>query len=149
MIMKKVFILVILSIIATSVVMSQTGPKRPALPNNLAKYVDEYPVELMKVTSVKRRLRTLLGKRYSDFEHAISVQSPIKRQGDILFASGCLAHACTINEAAFVIDLKNKRIHAVIYEKDSPAQFFNEDKAPTPQILLDWIKEFESDAGMP
>jgi hypothetical protein len=64
-------------------------------------------------------------------------------------ASGCLAHACTINEAAFVIDLKNKRIHAVIYDVDKPAQYFNEDKAPTPQILLDWIKEFEGDADTP
>lgn len=120
--------------------MAQTTVKRPALPGNLTTYIGEYPATLMKVAPVKSRLRTLLGKRYSDFNLSIDVQSVITRDGDFLLASGCMAHACTINEAAFAIDLKNKRIHAVIYEKDAAAKFFNEDKAATPQILLEWVK---------
>ena len=41
------------------------------------------------------------------------------------------------------IDLKNKRIHAVIYEQNLAPKFYNEDKAQTPQVLLDWIKELK------
>ena len=141
--MKKLSILLGLTIILSGAAMAQNVAKHPALPGNLMKYIDEYPVELMKVPSVKARLKTLLGKRYADFDISIAVQSPITKVGDFLFASGCMPHVCTINEAAFVIDLKNKRIHAAIYEKDTRTKFFNEDKAPTPQILLDWVEELK------
>jgi hypothetical protein len=95
----------------------------------------------MKVPAVKARLKTLLGKRYADFDISIAVQSPMTKVGDFLLASGCMPHACTITEAAFAIDLVNKRIHAVIYDKDKPTTYFNEDKKPTPQILKDWISD--------
>lgn len=116
---------------------------RRALPSDLERYVDEYPEELRKLPAITARLRTLLGKQYSDFVASIQVQGPTTKVGDFLLAHGCLPHACTISEAAFAIDLKNKRIHAAIFDKDSPAKFFNEDKAPTPQVLLDWVRELE------
>lgn len=118
--------------------------KKPALPSNLAKYVDEYPEKIIKVAAVKSRLKTLLGKNYSKFDSYITVQSPMKQVGDFLFASGCLPHSCTISEAAFVINMKNKRFHAVIYEVNKTPKYFNEDKTETPQVLLDWVKEFEA-----
>ncbi len=142
LIRKSLFLVGILAISIVAATAQKTGVRRPTLPSNLTRYVDEYPVELMKVPSVKSRLKTLLGRRYSDFVISIDVQHTITKEGDFLFASGCMAHACTINEAAFVIDLKNKRIHAVIYEQDAAPRFFNEDKAATPQLLLDWVKEF-------
>ena len=123
---------------------AQIPTKRLPLPPDLANYVDKYPVELMKVKSLKSRLQTLLGKHYSDFVVSIDVQSPLKMVGDFLFANGCMPHACTINEAAFVIDMKNKRIHAVLYEKDKPPLYFNEDKAPTPQVLIDHVAELKA-----
>ena len=127
--------------VPAAAVMAQSPAKRPPLPANLSKYVDEYPAELMKVPAVKSRLRTLLAKRYNEFVLSIAVQAPTKMDGDFLFASGCMPHACTVNEAAFVIDVKNKRVHAVIYEKNKPPLYFNEDKAPTPQPLLDFVAE--------
>ena len=117
---------------------------RPDLPSDLAKYVDEYPDTLMKVPSVKNRLKTLLGRSYSDFELSIATQGPMTQKGDFLFASGCMPHVCTINEAAFVIDMRNKRIHAAIYEKGVAPRFFNEDQAPTPKVLLDWVEELKA-----
>lgn len=141
--MKKLFILLGLTIIVSVSAMAQTSTKRPALPGNLARCLNEYPVELMKVASIKSRLKTLLGKHYADFEESISVQHEITKGGDFLLASGCMAHLCDSNGAAFVIDLENKRIHAVIYEEGEAPQFFNEDKVPTPQILLDWVDELD------
>lgn len=139
---KSVFLVGILAM--SMVAAAAQTVRHPALPRNLTQYVGEYPVKLMKVPAVKSRLKTLLGRRYSDFDTSISVQHTMTREGDFLLASGCMAHACTINEAAFVIDLKNKRIHAVIYEKDAAPRFFNEDKTATPQILLDWVKELDA-----
>ncbi|PYS86132.1 MAG: hypothetical protein DMF62_16895 [Acidobacteria bacterium] len=122
---------------------AQPSRRSPALPANLSKYIDEYPVKLMKVPAVKARLKTLLGKRYGDFDISIAVQSPMTKVGDFLLASGCMPHVCTINEAAFAIDLVNKRLHAVIYEKENPPLYFNEDKKPTPQVLKDWVSGHE------
>jgi hypothetical protein len=141
--MKKLFVLLSLMLILSVSATAQTAAKRPALPSDLTRYIDEYPVTLMKVASVKSRLKTLLGRRYSDFVISIQVQAPMTKVGDFLLASGCMPHVCTINEAAFAIDLKIKRIHAAIYEKDRPTKYFNEDKAPTPQVLLDWVGELE------
>ena len=139
---RLLFVLTLLSV-SVPAASGQSAAKRPVLPINLSKYIDEYPAALMKVPAVKARLRALLGKRYPDFVISIDVQSPMKKVGDFLFTNGCMPHACTINEAAFAIDLVNKRIHAVIYDSDRPAVYFNEDKKPTPQVLLDWLAEHE------
>ena len=120
---------------------ARTTVQRPALPNELTSYVGQYPAKLMKVASVKSRLMSLLGKSFAYFNDSISVQSEISKQGDFLLASGCMAHMCASNGAAFVIDLENKRIHAAIYEEGETPQFFNEDTVPTPQILLNWMAE--------
>lgn len=120
---------------------SKSVANRPALPRDLVRYVDEYPEELRKVPAVTARLKALLGKHYPDFVASIQVQGPMTKVGDFLLATGCLPHACTISEAAFAIDLNNKRIHAVIFDKDAPAKFFNEDKTLTPKVLLDWVRD--------
>src|SRR5687768_8861112 len=106
----------------------QAAAKRPALPDNLATFVGQYPAKLMKVPSVSRRLKALLSKSYPDFADSISVQHEITKDGDFLLASGCMQHMCDSNGAVFVIDLKNKRIHAAIFDAEAIPQFFNEDK---------------------
>ena len=142
--MKKIiFVLFIAAIFGLTATAQTAKPKSPALPGNLASYIDEYPVKLMKVAAVKTRLKALLGKKYATFDSNIAVQAPMKQVGDFLLASGCLPHSCTISEAAFAIDLKNKRIHAVIYEKGLAPKFYNEDKSATPQVLLDWVNELK------
>lgn len=119
-------------------VLAQTA-KHPALPPNLAKYVGKYPADLMKVPAVRSRLRALLGRSYSEFDNATGVQHEIEKKGDFLLAAGCTPHLCASIQAAFVIDLKNKRIHAVIYDEDEAPRYFNEDKAATPKVLLEWV----------
>lgn len=117
--------------------------KKPALPTNLAKYVNKYPDDLLKVASVKARLKTLLGKKYSTFNEYIATQVPMKMVGDFLVGSGCLPHSCTISESAFAIDVKNKRIHVVIYEQNITPKYYNEDNAATPQVLIDWVNDLK------
>src|SRR6186997_3237759 len=76
---ERVFFAVGLFALSVAVATAQTAPKRPALPSNPSRYVDEYPVKLMKVPAVKTRLKTLLGKRYADFDISIAVQSPMTK----------------------------------------------------------------------
>lgn len=139
--MKAVLLIAgLLTVFAVGAI-AQPSTRRPVLPSNLSKYVDKYPGDLMLVPAVKARLRALLGKRYSEFSHSIDVQAPMTKVGDFLLGSGCLPHSCTINEAAFAVDMVNKRVHAAIFDKDKATLYFNEDKKPTPQVLLDWSKE--------
>ncbi len=138
---RMLFVVGLISI-STAAGFAQTA-KHPALPDNLAKYVDKYPVDLMKIPAVKNRLKTLLGRNFADFDESIAVQHTIEKKGDLLFASGCMAHLCASNGAAFVIDMKNKRIHAAIFDEDAAPRYFNEDKAATPQALLDWVAELK------
>jgi Protein of unknown function (DUF3828) len=53
---------------------AQTTATRRALPNNLVTYVGQYPAKLMKIPSVSSRLKTLLGKSYTDFNESMAVQ---------------------------------------------------------------------------
>jgi hypothetical protein len=141
---NHVFRVVLLIVFLCGIVIAvnaQPSTRRPALPVNLAKFVDKYPGDLMLVPAVKTRMRALLGKRYSEFVQSIDVQAPMTKVGDFLLGSGCLPHSCTINEAAFAVDIVNKRVHAAIFVKDKSTAYFNEDKKPTPQVLLDWSKE--------
>jgi hypothetical protein len=138
--MKK---LLAVCFITMAVCLAANAQSKPSLPNNLTKYVGKYPDDLMKVASVKNRLKTLLGKNYSKFYSYINVQSPMSKSGDFIFGSGCLPHSCTISEAAFAIDVKNKRVHAVIYSQNVKPKYFNEDNSETPQVILDWVKDLQ------
>ena len=139
--MKQIFAILFMTLAFCFSVSAQA--KKPALPTNLVKYVDKYPDDLLKVASVKTRLKTLLGKKYSTFDQYIATQMPLKMVGDFLVGSGCLPHSCTISEAAFAIDVKNKRIHAVIYNQNIAPKYYNEDNASTPQALIDWVEDLK------
>lgn len=140
---NKIVLSAVIVLCLAGAAFAQKAAKRPMLPANLASYENQYPDKLLKTPAVKARLKTLLGKNFADFDQMISVQTPITRTGDLLMGRGCLPSACTISEAAFVIDLKNKRIFAGLYEKDKEPRFFGEDGADTPQILLDWADELK------
>lgn len=139
--MKQIFAILLITIAFCFSATAQA--KKPALPTNLAKYVNKYPDDLLKVVSVKTRLKILLGKKYSTFDQYIATQMPMTQVGDFLMGTGCLPHSCTISEAAFVIDTKNKRIHAVIYDKGKQPKYYNEDNASTPQALIDWVEDLK------
>ena len=62
------------------------------------------------------------------------------KDGDVLFASGCLIHACTHLESSIAIDLKNNTIHAAIFNDEKPTRFFNERGTKSPKAIIDWAK---------
>jgi hypothetical protein len=58
--------------------------------------------------------------------------TPIEKDGNILFSSGCLIHACTHLESAIAIDLVKNTIHAAIYNEEKKTGYFNEKGGKTP-----------------
>ena len=64
--------------------------------------------------------------------------NPVTKEGNYLFSSGCLIHACTHLESAMAIDVVNDAIHAAIFRQDEKTRYFNEDGRATPGVIRDW-----------
>ncbi len=101
--------------------------------------------ELLEKPEIKSRLKKLLGEKdYASFRQNFEVGSPIKKEGDFLFASGCMLRACTRLESALALNVKNKTIHVAIFDQIKETKFFNENNSQTPEIITNWAKCLES-----
>lgn len=117
------------------------GPKgkAAALPARIAELNGEDADKLVNDPLINARLRTLLGKKgYASFMESFETVTPVTKDGDILFASGCMIHACTHLESAIAVDLKNNTVHAAIFNDEKPRRFFNERGRRTPKPISDW-----------
>jgi len=125
----------------------QGKSKRPPLSKTIVNF-DEgkypYPMDLLKVPVVKKRLRTLLGKKYDGFMEAIRVQQePLEKKGDFIVGSGCADGLCTIYEAVFVIDAANNSIHCGIFHSGEKPKyrFYSETPKAMPAVLQSWTDD--------
>jgi hypothetical protein len=144
--MKDIVIAVLAIILTTAVfgiaVPAQTAkPKAAALPTGIAGWSGEDSDKLLKDAVIKTRLKKMLGaKNYVSFMDSFETLTPITKDGDVLFASGCLIHACTHLESAIAVNLKNNTIHAAIYNEEKPTRYFNERGGKTPAPIAAWAK---------
>ena len=122
---------------------AQTAEKKPALPKNIARFENEYPMDLFKVPAVKTRLRSLLGKSYNSFMEAIDTQEPMEKSGNLLIGKGCAKGLCTIYEAMIVIDLSAKTIHCGIVNTSAKTKYrsFSETPNDKPAVLENWANQ--------
>ena len=82
-----------------------------------------------------------MGKtNYALFLGSFETVTPIRKDGNVLFASGCLIHACTHLESAIAIDLRDNTIHAAIYNDEKPTRYFNERRKKSPKPIAAWAK---------
>ncbi|HRH46894.1 MAG TPA: hypothetical protein PKY82_34930, partial [Pyrinomonadaceae bacterium] len=102
--MKK--IIVILFVLGFSIsLFGQTQTKSATLPANLAKWNKIDSNDLLNNPTIKSRLKKLLGKKnYADFKESWETINPVVKNGNFLFSSGCLIHACGHLESAIAID---------------------------------------------
>jgi hypothetical protein len=142
--LKKLFVVsfVVLGLGCLSLY-AQIREKKPALPKDIARFGNEYPMDLFKVPAVKTRLRTLLGKSYNSFMEAIDTQEPMEKNGNFLIGSGCARGICTIYEAVIVIDLSAKTIHCGIVNTSAKTKYRSFSEAPNdkPAILENWANQ--------
>src|SRR5262245_34832710 len=108
-----------LSLVALTFCFSATAqtskPQRPALPSDIATVAGQDSDSLLKNPAIQARMKTLLRNRYGAFMESFETLNPVRKEGDFLFSSGCLIHACTHLESAIAIDLVNQTVHLAIF----------------------------------
>jgi hypothetical protein len=118
-------------------------PKK--LPADIAEWVGEDSDKIFENTGLKDRLKNLLGEKdYASFTEYFETSKPIEKDGNFLFASGCMIRACTHLESAIAIDLKNNTIHAAIYNEIEDTKYFNENNSKTPKSIINWASSLEN-----
>jgi hypothetical protein len=136
---SEVYLILLIALFATSAAAQKANPKSAALPASIAKWSGQDADKLLTDPAIKARLKALLGKAaYASFMDSFETQTPITKDGDTLFASGCLIHACTHLESALAIDIKANTVHAAIYNEEKPTRYFNEGRSKTPPAIADW-----------
>ncbi len=142
---KAIFLFLITAIFAASGFAQTVKTKVPALPAGIADWKGEDSSKILDNAVIKARLKKVLGKKnYASFLESFETQNPIEKNGDILFSSGCLIHACGHLESAIAIDLANNTIHAAIYNEEKKTGYFNEKGSKTPESIINWANRLSS-----
>lgn len=112
--------------------------RRPALPSDLALMVGQDSDSLLNNPVIKARMKKLLGRKYGTFMESFETLNPVTKDGQFLFSSGCLIHACTHLESAIAVNLTNNTIHAAIFRQNKKTIYFNEGGKVTPKVIRGW-----------
>jgi hypothetical protein len=112
--------------------------RRPALPSGIAGAEGHDSDSLLKNAAIQARMKKLLRSKYDAFMDSFETLNPVRKEGNFLFSSGCLIHACTHLESAIAVDLVNQTVHAAIFRQHEKTQYFNEAGTATPAVIKDW-----------
>jgi hypothetical protein len=120
-------------------------PKVSGLPADIVKWVGEDASKLLENEIISDRLKALLGEKdQATFVEYLEVSNPIVKDGNFLFASGCMIHACTHLESAIAIDLVNNTIHAAIFNEIEDTKYFNERNTKSPRSIISWASDLKT-----
>jgi hypothetical protein len=137
--MERTTLILLIALVSSLSALAQTAKTRhPALPSDISAAAGQDSDSLLKNAVVKARMKRLLGKRYASFMESFETLTPVLKEGNFLFSTGCLIHACTHLESAIAIDLKERTIHTAIFRQNEQTRYFNEDGRATPKVIRDW-----------
>lgn len=110
---------------------------------DLSRYVGQHPMEIFKEEAVAQKFKTLLGKEYGNFFDSLSVASELELKGDYYFGSGCLPHACSIEESAFALNKLTGEVMAarLVEGKEVKSFGFSANGGDAPEPFRAWYKE--------
>lgn len=131
-------LLLVILVSSLSATAQTTKNRRPALPSGIAAAAGQDSDSLLKNPVIKARMKRLLGNKYDSFMESFETLNPVTREGNVLFSSGCLIHACTHLESAIAVNLTGNTIHAAIFRQDEKTRFFNESGQATPEVIRKW-----------
>ena len=147
MLTRSLFLLSTFLIFGTSVAFAQAKTQRPPLPRTVVNFDENkypYPMYLLDVPSVKKRVRALLGKNYSSFTEAIDTQEPLEKRGSLIVGSGCAKGLCTVIEAIVIVDVANNSITIGMFDSSGKQRFryFSETPDAKPVAAMrQWEKD--------
>ncbi|PYS47447.1 MAG: hypothetical protein DMF68_15940 [Acidobacteria bacterium] len=137
--MKKVTLILLMTFVSSLSVIAQTAKtRRPALPSDISAIAGQDSDSLLKNPVITARMKRLLGDKYDSFMESFETLNPVTKEGNFLFSSGCLIHACTHLESAIAVDLVSRTIYLSIFRQDEKTRYFNEGGAATPKVIRDW-----------
>ena len=137
--MKRTASLLLITLVSCFSATAQTAKtRRPALSPDIAAVAGQDSDSLLKNPALQTRMKKLLGTKYGSFMESFETLNPVTKEGNFLFSSGCLIHACTHLESAIAVDLINRTIHAAIFRQDEKTRYFNEGGGATPKVIRDW-----------
>ena len=142
--MKRTASLLLITLVSYFTAVAQTAKTRqPPLPPEIVTAVDQDSDGLLKNPAIQARMKKLLGTKYDSFMESFETLTPVKRNGNVLFSSGCLIHACTHLESAIAIDLGSRTIHTAIFRQNETTKYFNEGRKATPQVIRAWANHLK------
>lgn len=137
--MKRTASLLLITLVLCFSATAQTSKTtRRALPSGIAAAAGQDSDSLLKNPAIKARMKKLLGNKYNSFMESFETLNPVTKEGNYLFSSGCLIHACTHLESAIAVNLIGNTIHAAIFRQDEKTRYFNEGGKATPKVIRDW-----------
>jgi hypothetical protein len=137
--MKRLASLLLVTLVSCFCALAQTAKTaRPALPSDITIAAGQDSDNLLKNPVIKARMIKLLGDKYEAFMESFETLNPVMREGQYLFTTGCLLHACTHLESAIAVDLTHNTIHTAIFRQDEKTRYFNEGGKTTPNVIREW-----------
>jgi hypothetical protein len=136
--MKTVSLFLVALVLCVTTTGQTARTSRSVWPSEIAAVVDQDSDSLLKNPVIKARLKKLLGNKYGSFLESFETLNPITKEGNYLFSSGCLIHACRHLESAIAVDLVNETVHAAIFRQGEKTRYFNEGGRATPEVIRDW-----------
>lgn len=114
----------------------------------LHQYTGQYANDMFKnEAGLRERLKSLLGRNYQLFMERWDVTAPIEDDGRILFAEGCMAHACGSEESLLAIDTSRGIISCAILSDESLGgkfKTYSEGNSSLPPVMKNKIQELMS-----
>lgn len=109
---------------------------------DLAVFVGQHPVELLKVRPVEQKLAALLGQDYEHFVNGLSVSTGLQLSNDYYVGAGCAPHSCGIDEAAFAMQKMTGKVIALQLIGGEDIKLYGVSSgAELPFPLYRWYKE--------
>src|SRR5215213_2983028 len=137
--MKRTASLLMVALVSWFTASGQSaGTGRPALPSDIYAAAGQDSDSLLKNPAINTRMKKLLGNKYGSFMESFETLTPVTKEGDFLFSSGCLIHACTHLESAVAVDLVNRTVHAAIFRRGEKTRYFDEGGRATPVVVRGW-----------
>lgn len=80
-------------------------------------------VQLFDKANLNSRIEKLLGSEYQDFKADWNTESNIKKDGEILYFTGCKSSDCNENKYFFMLDLIDSNFNIINIRNGRPRSF--------------------------
>lgn len=114
--------------------------------SSLNSYVDKYAHEtdLLTKSIIVPDLRKLLGKKFKTLDQNLEVQSPLSKDGNVLYLSGNMAHQGGSDGAYLLIETQSKSLEVGLWENSQFKVYRAGEKISKPDDIKQMFEVYET-----